>query len=732
MKIRSYVEKFFFAILCLFLIAGSAMAQQVISGIVVDARSLNPLKGADVYLKLAKVGTTTDDDGFFRLEVAENALSDTLMVSFLGFETYVSRLSTFPNRSRIELQPGNLSVSDSVTVRDFRSDISRQEIPHARSEISFEEIESRGSSEIGDIFKNIPAVRIEGNDLNGRRIQIRGSDASEVNVYIDGVLINNLGVSDAADLSIIPVESIESLEVLKGSNMTLLGNGAFGGVVNIHTRKKLDREVYLKTKQGSFNSQYYIGEVNVPLSRNFVLNYFGQVNSNKPGIEFFPGEVLDSTKTENAQVDIFKQNHNLRMDYYLSEGQLSARVFGYVLDYQKPSWQNLRQNLIVAGSYRGTLLGAEDLDLMLNYQIGKDDIERLQTQVQNTYEDIYQTRRLNFRAAKKYTADKNEFQLLAEYYHDEVDIEFRDARRANPLYYGALLYENRFSFAGVAGFSNQFNNRPDITWKTHFGLRDDYITTGEHFVSPTIGIQIEYEKPNYVLTPYLSYGKNVRFHSLADNAYLQLQEIDAGDSTLNRLEPEVNNAGEMGFSLKRDVQGRMYSGYEVAMSVFRSTIVNKLIQLPSDPSRVLSQIGRNETNGFETSLKFNGLLKRMSLQATATMLDISDLSLYPFKPENMFSVQLDYQSPWGFYVNTTLFREGKSSGLVPAGNQTNELISEEIPAFYDVDIAAGYRFRVSGMQWHLQASGYNILDNSGYQFYLLKKQYFQVSLSVKL
>ena len=720
--------------LVVFLLIGvMATAQTRLTGIVQDAQTALPLKGADVYLMHAKFGTTTDKDGFFQLEISDaQAENDTLVISFLGYQAFRVAVAKFRNREIVRLTPTNLSVSDSVEVREYRADIAKQEIPHLRNTITFQDIELRGSSEIGDLFKNIPSVRIEGNDLNGRRIQIRGSDASEVNVYIDGVLINRLGTSDAADLSIIPVESIESLEVLKGSNMTLLGNGAFGGIVSINTRKNVNRSLYLKTKQGSFKSQYYIGELNLPISQKMVLNYFGQVNSNKPGIEFFPGEQLDPEKSLNDEVDILKQNHNLRFDYYLPSGQLSARIFGYLLDYEKPAWQNKRKNIIAAGLYRGNLLGASDVDLMLNYQVGEDDINRQNFQTNVNLNDIYQTRRLNIRAAKKYTSNLNEVQLLAEYFHDEVDVSLRESGRVNPEYYSALLYENRLSFAGVVGFSNPFENHPDIIWKTHFGLRDDYLASGDNFISPTVGIEVEFNRTDMQFTPYLSYGKNVRFHSLADNAFLQLQSIEASDSVLARLEPEENNSGELGLSIEKTVRGKAYSGYEASFAVFRNVIVNKLIQLPTDPSVVVSQIGRNETHGIESHFKLKKLWSRLDLQATATVLDISDLSLYPFKPQSMFSLQANVFLPNGFYMNVTAFREGKSSGLVPTSRLVNELIFESIDPFFDFDVSLGYRFKIGNIQWHLQAAGYNILDSSAYQFYLLKKQYFQISLSARM
>ncbi len=715
-------------------LAFSLFAQEnSITGMVVDARNGEPLNGAEVFLKHLKQGTTTDEDGYFNLRLSQKlpVSSDTLIIRFLGYQKYQVALKAYKNRSRIRLQSESVAMQDSVTVHDERLDLSRQEIPHARSVIDFETIELRGSSEIGDLFKTIPSVRIEGNDLTGRRIQIRGSDASEVNVYVDGILINNLGVNGAADLSVISVEDIQTLEVLKGANLPLLGGGAFGGVVNVTSKKNLQRSLYLKTKQGSFDSQYYIGELNMPLSQNFVVNYFGQVNGIKPGIEFFPGEAQITDKTQNNQVETVKQNHNLRMNYYLPKGELSAKFFGYLLDYDKPDWENKRQNYLFAGRYRGDMLGITNFDMNVNYQSGNDDVTR--KRFTDRFFTSFESQRLNVKLLKKFVADKNEIQLLAEYFHDEVDIANaqRFGERRIPTY-NAGLYENRWSFAGVVAFSNQFADRADITWKTHLGLRDDFIATGDNYVSPSAGFRVEIERPNMKITPYFSYGKNVKIQTLLDNAYLELQDIDQSDTTLNRLQPEESSAFEMGTSISKSGNGVVYSNAEIALAVFRNTIVNKLIRLPTDPSVVLSQIGRNVTSGLEASLKMeNFLTPHLNFTGTATVLNISEPLLYPFKPEGSYSATLDFASANGLYFHTTLFYEGQSIGLFPGDVDPNDLKSELVPAFYDMDASIGYRFQLGNVKLNLQAAGFNVLDNSGYQFYLLKKQFFQFSLSVR-
>jgi len=532
------------------------------------------------------------------------------------------------------------------------------------------------------------------------------------------------------------------MEVLKGANLTLLGNGAFGGVVNVTTRRSSERSLYLKTKQGSFDSQYYIGELNFPISRRFVLNYFGQYSGMKPGIEYFPGEFSDTTKSGNETVESSKQNHHLTMKYYMGRGELSARFYGYLFDYQKLSadnqpLDNSRDNYLFSGAYTGSLLWIRNFDFRYNYLFGEDvrKRERVQENGVDRFTDSFQTKRINMKLTKKYNLGfENEIQLLGEYFHDEVETDIRQSiSGVDRSVYSALLYENRWSLAGVVAFSNRVNDMPNFIWKTHIGLRDDYVATGDNYFAPTVGIQLEYSTSTWKLAPYINYGKNLHFQTLLDNAYLSLEDISGEDTTLTRLKPEESNAGEFGFDVNLNPSSSHYQDIDFKFALFRNVVFNKLVRIPSFGSDqfVKDQIGRNVTKGLEASVAMNKFHRDWDLIATATVLDIEHLSLYPFKPENLFSLQTVYSGNWGGYFSATYFYEGRSEGFI-FDERTGSGTTEVIDPFFDIDISVGYKFRVSGVRLNLQAAGYNILDNSGFQFYLLKKQYFQISLSAKL
>jgi outer membrane cobalamin receptor len=74
-------------------------------------------------------------------------------------------------------------------------------------------------------------------------VNIRGSAAAQVLVLVDGVRLND-SRQGAPDLSQLPVENIERIEIVRGGTSALYGADAVAGVVNIITKDKAeDRSV---------------------------------------------------------------------------------------------------------------------------------------------------------------------------------------------------------------------------------------------------------------------------------------------------------------------------------------------------------------------------------------------------------------------------------------------------------------------------------------------------------
>lgn len=76
-------------------VATSVLKEKVISGTIISKEDKLPLPGANVIIKGSTIGTQSDFDGNFTLKTS---VDDTLVISYLGFETIeikVSRLKTY-------------------------------------------------------------------------------------------------------------------------------------------------------------------------------------------------------------------------------------------------------------------------------------------------------------------------------------------------------------------------------------------------------------------------------------------------------------------------------------------------------------------------------------------------------------------------------------------------------------------------------------------------------------
>ncbi len=705
-------------------------AQQIeIRAFILEHETNNPIEGANINVKNRDIGTTSDSDGFFLLRLPLSFKNDTLIISYLGFLDYEQPVSAFKKNQIIQLHPDILQLERAISVIADKIDLVRREIPHASYTIELDEIQRLGSSEISDVFKAIPSVRIEGNDLDGRTIQIRGSNPDEVNVYLDGVLINNLRFDHVADLSMIATEDIEKLEVLKGGNLMLLGQGAFGGVVNISTRKSFEPAYALKIKGGSFKTRYGLASLNIPLSAKTSLSYFGQLNFMKPEIEFFPGEKY-APKTPNAEIESRKQNHHLDANFILGDGHLNTKAMGYLLDYEKPGWENRYYNYILSGSYKGNIFSLSDIDMSVNYLYGDNQIIRAESE-SSAYRSAYLSKRLNGRFAESFTFGNMDLQFLSEYFHDElVSTSDLSKNTVTRTIYQGEVYDNRLAVAGVFAFRDTLSTQRNVSWNTYIGLRYDILANGRRDFTQSYGVQFSIIAAKWTIRPYGSYGKNVKYPTLLQNAFIQdLTDFLHEDSTGMRLEPEFNNSGELGVGLTYTPETTTYRSLMIDFAWFTSVFYNKLLTRPFDLVIAQAQIGRSTTSGWEASVRLHRLMNTFTLGISAMKLNIADPFLYPYKPEENYSIQFEIQFGFGLYLHSLSYYQGKSTAWYY--DQDDQFITRTLDPFYDIDISVGYRLKIDPLMLEMQLAGYNMLDNSGYTYYTLNKRYIQASFAIR-
>src|SRR2546427_5976945 len=90
---------------------------------------------------------------------------------------------------------------------------------------------------VEDALRGVPGVEIRRSGSVGKlsSISIRGANANQVQVLIDGVRVKS-PTSGQVDLSDVSPELIDRIEVIRGAQSTLYGAGGMGGVLNIITK----------------------------------------------------------------------------------------------------------------------------------------------------------------------------------------------------------------------------------------------------------------------------------------------------------------------------------------------------------------------------------------------------------------------------------------------------------------------------------------------------------------
>ena len=109
-----------------------------------------------------------------------------------------------------------------------------QDIPASISMVSAEEIAAKNVNSITQALQMIPGVYMDQSAQGG--LMVRGFSSTDILVLIDGQPVNS-GYNNSMNWELVPVESIEKIELLRGAASSLYGGRAVGAVVNIITKE---------------------------------------------------------------------------------------------------------------------------------------------------------------------------------------------------------------------------------------------------------------------------------------------------------------------------------------------------------------------------------------------------------------------------------------------------------------------------------------------------------------
>ncbi|PIP16033.1 MAG: hypothetical protein COX46_04495 [bacterium (Candidatus Ratteibacteria) CG23_combo_of_CG06-09_8_20_14_all_48_7] len=149
-----------------------------------------------------------------------------------------------------------VTALEEIVVTATRTPQSAEEVPVSVTVVTRSEIEDSKAQNVGEVLDTLPGVQMRAYGSMGSQssLSIRGSSTEQILILLDGRPLN-LGSLGSYDLSLIPIEMVERIEVLRGPASALYGANALGGVINIITRNIPKEPFFTSNLQyGSFNT----------------------------------------------------------------------------------------------------------------------------------------------------------------------------------------------------------------------------------------------------------------------------------------------------------------------------------------------------------------------------------------------------------------------------------------------------------------------------------------------
>src|SRR5258706_1520508 len=115
------------------------------------------------------------------------------------------------------------------------------------SVVTREQIEKSAGKDLAEVLNEQTGLIVSGSYSNpgkDKSIFFRGATSNYTLILLDGIPLNDpSGIGGTFDIRLIPLEQIESIEILKGSQSTLYGSNAIAGVINIISKKPTSGQI---------------------------------------------------------------------------------------------------------------------------------------------------------------------------------------------------------------------------------------------------------------------------------------------------------------------------------------------------------------------------------------------------------------------------------------------------------------------------------------------------------
>ncbi|TXB70149.1 TonB-dependent receptor [Phaeodactylibacter luteus] len=723
-----------------------ATAQASLSGQILGPDG--PLPGASLLITETGQGTTTDTEGYYRLEgLPAGAFSlEATYVGYLSEKRQISLAQGDAQQLDFQLREDVLNL-EGIVVSATRSAVPAHKAPVMVNRIDDRIFSQTQSLSISEGLNFSPGLRLENNCQNCGFTQLRmnGLDGPYTQILINSRPVFS-ALAGVYGLEMLPANMVERVEVVRGGGSALYGGNAIAGTVNIITKDPILNAFEAGTNLALINGEALDRTISAngsivdeQLSKGLSFYAFNrsrehwdangdgfseitQLENTTFGLDayFNPGE-YSKVKASLFHINEFRRGGNgfdLQPHQTDVAEQLGHQILGGSLSYEFFT-PDLRHKTAVyasaTGVSRNSYYGGGGRILGPGDTLTSSDLLALNAYGQSTDFSLATGVQYGFEPSKSWL-----FTLGGEYQHNRVKDEMPG--------YGREIAQQ----TGALGLYAQSEWRPAPKWAVLLGARFDQVAIdGEYALGPetlandrSLGVIVPRASILHFLQPGLklrmSYAQGYRAPQAFDED-LHIETV-GGAALFTRLSPDLQPERSNSFNLSLDYtlrQGTTAANF-IADGFFTRLdnpfVSSNPTELPSGVAVITKRNGGGATvagANFESSIDFNG---KVGLQLGGTL----QLAQYDEKetlwsPETLTDANRDsltatdqlLRTPGAYGFLAFSWTPAKPFSLSLSGTFTGPMnvphiidpgteftIIERTPAFVEFNLKGAYHFDI--------------------------------------
>lgn len=527
---------------------------------------------------------------------------------------------------------------DEVVISDSKFALAKEKSGKVIVKITAKDLAKKPGQSLATILSSVAGLEVNGNQSSaGKNLSsyIRGARNRQTLIIIDGIPVSDAsGINLDYDLRLLPIDQVESIEIMKGAASILYGTGAAAGVINITLKKSKTKElsgnVYLnlgtqttaedkKTNPAEYNQGFSFG------ANQDKFNYYvGLNNTEVKGISEAKGVDFEDDKFSRVNSNVklgFKPTRNLSLDFFMNYDKITNDFDVAAFTDNTDNYSNSEQfKLGFSPKYK-----YQNGELVLNSSANLIEREEF------SFGGItnYKSRNINADVFNKYKINRGLFIVTgAQFQFHEMSIESQYTNIANEFAkfnlvdpYLNWVYNSDFGFNLNAG-----------------GRLNIHSNYGNYIV---YNINPSYNFKNLPLKIITSYGTAYITPSL-----YQLHDGYAGNLD---LQPEENATIEAGFEIKL-----LKNKFNLSTVAFYRE-EESAIEYYSNPityeASYFNANGNYNAKGIETSIAL-AISDQLNIKANYTFNEIDlkainntfpNIKANLYNPKHKVNINLDYQ-----------------------------------------------------------------------------------------